>query len=480
MIAVVLVGANMGYWGVRYSTKQGKKITEHVKEQGRFLARTIDLSRSAEVHFKIQVQEWKDVLLRGYDTDAFAKHLDGFKKQSDLMDQDLSTLKSFLSDSKQDIGIVVKCLEDHQKLNTLYRDALKSFDAKQPGSATNVDKLVRGIDRPMTEALDELVTQALKFDLNVTKADEDSFDYRMGWLLKVFALGSSLGIALGILCALLVSRSLAHQLIDIANSLEENSSHVALCAGKVATASHTLSECASHQAASLQETSSSLEEVSSMTKRNTENALKAKELSERARETGETGVEDMKTMMAAMDTLKISSAEIVKIVKTIDEIAFQTNILALNAAVEAARAGEAGLGFAVVAEEVRTLAQRSAQSAKETANKIASSISSTEQGVQMSLKVAGGVGAIVDMVRQMDDLIKEVATACSQQSQGVEQVNVAVGQMDKVTQSNAASAQESAQGAEELNAQAAHLKNAVGLLLALVGGKHAENPKTAA
>jgi methyl-accepting chemotaxis protein len=228
---------------------------------------------------------------------------------------------------------------------------------------------------------------------------------------------------------------------------------------------------ANDQAASLEETSSSLEEMSSMTKRNSENARKANDLAKEARAAADKGVGDMAAMNAAMHAIKVSSDDIAKIIKTIDEIAFQTNILALNAAVEAARAGEAGMGFAVVADEVRNLAQRSAQAAKETAAKIEGAIVKTGQGVEISNKVASALNEIVSKVRQVDELIAEVAGASREQTEGITQINTAVGQMDKVTQSNAATAEESAAAAEELNAQAETMKHSVNELLQLVGGQ---------
>jgi methyl-accepting chemotaxis protein len=172
-----------------------------------------------------------------------------------------------------------------------------------------------------------------------------------------------------------------------------------------------------------------------------------------------------------MTAIKVSSDDIAKIIKTIDEIAFQTNILALNAAVEAARAGEAGMGFAVVADEVRNLAQRCAQAAKETAGKIEGAITKTGQGVEITTKVADALNEIVTKVRQVDELVTEVAGASREQTDGIAQINVAVGQMDKVTQSNAATAEESAAAAEELNSQAEVMKQSVAELLQLVGGK---------
>jgi methyl-accepting chemotaxis protein len=470
---VVFVGANMGYWGVRYTISQGKRISQQIKEQSHFLSQAINLSRSAEVRFKIQVQEWKNVLIRGRDPAAYDKHWDGFKKESDAMERCLTDLKTLYSDSQKDTATVVKCLEEHQKLNRQYYAAIRSFNGQDLTSTATVDKQVQGIDRPAAEALDALVSQALKYDADVTQAEENTFDHRMTWLLGLFVVGSAFGIGLGLLCALWVSRALARELAALAQTLEENSSQVSLCASQVAAASQTLAEGANEQAASLEETSSTLEQMSSMAKTNTAHAGQAKALADAARLAGDAGAEDLKTMVTAMDTLKAASRDIAKIIKTIDEIAFQTNILALNAAVEAARAGEAGLGFAVVASEVRTLAQRSAQAARETAAKIAATIASTEQGVQVSGQVAESLRNIVDRIRQADDLISEVAEASSEQSQGVEQVNAAVNKMDKVTQSNAASAEESASGAEELSAQAVTLKNVVGQLLILVGGRRA-------
>jgi methyl-accepting chemotaxis protein len=181
----------------------------------------------------------------------------------------------------------------------------------------------------------------------------------------------------------------------------------------------------------------------------------------------------MQAMISAMDAIKGASQDITKILKTIDEIAFQTNILALNAAVEAARAGEAGAGFAVVAEEVRSLAQRCAAAAKETAIKIDDSVVKSQQGVNISAEVAKNFGLIQERIRQLDTLVAEIATASQQQSTGITQVNTAVSQMDQVTQSNAGSAEESASAAEELNAQAISLKEIVVNLQQLVGGANA-------
>jgi methyl-accepting chemotaxis protein len=286
----------------------------------------------------------------------------------------------------------------------------------------------------------------------------------------ILSLVSLVIVAISVTFAALIITGLGKVLTRLAASLDDGSNQVASAAGQVSAASQSLAEGASEQAASLEETSASLEEMSSMTQRNADNSRTAKDLANQTRSAADTGAADMQEMSEAMTAIKSSSDNIAKIIKTIDEIAFQTNILALNAAVEAARAGEAGMGFAVVADEVRSLAQRSAQAAKETAEKIEDSILKSERGVQISQKVSLSLSEIVQKARQVDELIAEISTASTEQNQGIQQVNTAVTQMDKITQSNAASAEESASASEELNAQALALREAVSDLLRLVTG----------
>jgi methyl-accepting chemotaxis protein len=176
----------------------------------------------------------------------------------------------------------------------------------------------------------------------------------------------------------------------------------------------------------------------------------------------------MKAMKDSVEKIRHSSDDVAKIVRTIEEIAFQTNLLALNAAVEAARAGETGLGFAVVAEEVRNLARRSAEAAKETASQIENSLAHTTQGVELTNKVATSFQEIVARIAEVDKLVAEVATSSDEQKIGLEQLNTAVGQMDQLTQANAAGAEETATAAERLNAQAHSLEDYFRDLLAMV------------
>ncbi len=288
--------------------------------------------------------------------------------------------------------------------------------------------------------------------------------------VRFFIAAIVVGLAVLLLTSLHNARSIARPLRIAASSLSSGAVQTTTVADLVSSSSQTLAEGASQQAAYMEQTSASLEELSSMTKRNSENAQQTTEMSKKARQAAERGVCDMQTMASAMGAIKSSSDDVSKIIKTIDEIAFQTNILALNAAVEAARAGEAGMGFAVVAEEVRSLAQRSAQAARETAGKIENAISRTGQGMEISGKVALTLNEIVMHTRKVDDLAAEVVRASQEQTLGIGQINSAVAQLDKVTQSNAANAEEISASAIELADQAEIMKTSVTELLKVVDG----------
>jgi methyl-accepting chemotaxis protein len=248
---------------------------------------------------------------------------------------------------------------------------------------------------------------------------------------------------------------------------------------QIAGTLRTVADGASSQAASFEETAASLEEITGMTRRNAENAASAKSIAAEARAAADTGSADMAQMAAAMREIKEAGDSISKIIRTIDEIAFQTNILALNAAVEAARAGEQGLGFAVVADEVRNLAQRSAAAAKETSAKIGDAIAKSERGVLLSGKVAAGLQDILGKVRQVDELIAQIAVASGEQSEGIGQINQAVNRMEQVTQSNAAATDEASRSVGRLGEQASVLGEAVRDLEAIVSaGSSATSPAT--
>jgi methyl-accepting chemotaxis protein/methyl-accepting chemotaxis protein-1 (serine sensor receptor) len=262
-------------------------------------------------------------------------------------------------------------------------------------------------------------------------------------------------------------------MVELAQQLSHASQGTVSASAQVSSAAQSLSQGATEQAASLEETSASMEEMASMTRQNAENSRSAAvvmgEVDGRVRESNAA----LEGMVASMLAIRESSEKVSKIIKTIDEIAFQTNILALNAAVEAARAGEAGMGFAVVADEVRNLAQRSAQAAKDTAGLIEESMSKAASGSRTVEHVASSISGITESVAKVKGLIDEVSVASQQQSQGIDQVAQAIAQMEKVTQTTAATAEESAAASEELTAQADTAMTVVMRLEELVGAAHA-------
>jgi len=256
--------------------------------------------------------------------------------------------------------------------------------------------------------------------------------------------------------------------------VSEAVSQVTSASNQISQGAQSLAEGANTQASSLEEVSSSLEEMSSMTKQNADNSNQAKILATEARTAANEGDASMKKMAEAIREIKASSDNTAKIIKTIDDIAFQTNLLALNAAVEAARAGEAGKGFAVVAAEVRNLAMRSAEAAKNTADMIEESVKRADSGVKITEDVAKSLGQIVDRTQKVGDLIAEIAAASNEQALGIEQVNTAVASMNQVTQQNAANSEESASASEELSSQASELSNMVNEFT-LSGGDTTQN-----
>jgi methyl-accepting chemotaxis protein len=254
---------------------------------------------------------------------------------------------------------------------------------------------------------------------------------------------------------------LTENLNNLMSSIITASDQVMSGASMVSHSSMALSQGATEQASSVEELTASVDEIATQTNTNAENAKKASTLAHDARENASAGNGQMKEMLRAMEEISASSSNINKIIKVIDDIAFQTNILALNAAVEAARAGQHGKGFAVVAEEVRTLAARSANAANETTDLIENSIKKVETGTKIANETAGALRQIVDQVDKAAELVGSIATASSEQAIAVEEINQGIVQVSQVVQTNAATAEESAAASEELSAQAEQLKELV-------------------
>ncbi|HMF59055.1 MAG TPA: methyl-accepting chemotaxis protein, partial [Vicinamibacterales bacterium] len=280
-------------------------------------------------------------------------------------------------------------------------------------------------------------------------------------LASVVALGGA---------AWFLGNTISRPLLGGIATLRTGVQQVTSAAGYVSGSAQSLSQGVTEQAASLEETSASMEEMASMTRKNAENATQASMLVTGVTKQMADSNAALGQMVASMTAIKESSNKVAKIIKTIDEIAFQTNILALNAAVEAARAGEAGMGFAVVADEVRNLAQRSAQAAKDTAGLIDESIARSQEGAANVAEVTTAIGTITESVARVKGIVDEVREASQQQTQGMDQVAQAIAQIEKVTQTAAATAEESAAASEELNAQAETSMAVIQRLGTLVSG----------
>jgi methyl-accepting chemotaxis protein/methyl-accepting chemotaxis protein-1 (serine sensor receptor) len=332
---------------------------------------------------------------------------------------------------------------------------LEAVEASEAGRAL--------LERAGTLAAAVVTQESDKFQANNEQAKDA---YRALQLLSLVLLVAGIGIAVGVGY---IVHSVHATLRGAATKLSSGAEMVVAAAGQMSSSSQSLSQSATEQAASLEETSASVEQLALMTRKNadatTEVVGHLREVDARANESNQA----LSDMVSAMAGIQDSSRQVSKIIKTIDEIAFQTNILALNAAVEAARAGTAGMGFAVVADEVRSLAHRSAQAAQDTNELISQSISRAQSGTSSVERLTGSIASIMQSVSNVKRLADDVSVASRQQAAGIEQVSKAVIELEKSTQAIAGTAEEGAAASEELNAHSETVIGVVGQLEVLVG-----------
>lgn len=356
---------------------------------------------------------------------------------------------------------------DHTELVKMFNDYNATKDPAKLEALQEFGMGQTATDFSAAEAILTDLTKLIEDRAFATGTAADTNAQRITYIMiGGMVAGTVLAIALGVLLSTIITKPL----LTASAALSEAGQQVASAANQLSASSQQLAGGTSELASSIEETSSIIEESSSMVQQNSDNTKQAAALSKQARDAADKGNAAVQEMMATMTEIKKSSDEMARIIKVIDDIAFQTNILSLNAAVEAARAGDAGLSFAVVAEEVRNLAQRSAQAAKDTAIIIEKNIAMSAEGVQVAGRVTESLQEISTHSGKVDELVGEISASSQEQAQGMVQINRAIAQMEQATQQSATSAEEGASASEELAAQATNTQDIVEQLTAFVNG----------
>ena len=362
------------------------------------------------------------------------------------------------------------------KFTSLHTRAKQTY-AKMIGSAnlsaddqsklTAIEQETKQMEQSLQDLHNTVGTKDFQAELDAVTASNQRQSF-LGLLLFILAAAFAAG------SVFLLEKQVSSPLRDLVNRLSDGALQIAQSATQVSSSSQSLSRDSSHQAASLEETSASSEEINAMAQKNTDSCRSAADLVSMSQDKFTHTNKSLSELVLAMEEINASSGKISRIIKVIDEIAFQTNILALNAAVEAARAGEAGSGFAVVADEVRTLAQRSAQAARDTAALIEDSINKSNSGKAKVDEVTVAIQAVTEESSKVKVLVDQINVGSTEQTHGIGNITRAITQMEKVTQTSAASAQQSAEAASELTEQSESLEDIVRILSSVVNGEGSE------
>jgi methyl-accepting chemotaxis protein len=496
----VLLFAAAGYAWYAIARLNGQ--LEHSLRIQSLSDKAMDAARLGQIDYKVQVQEWKNMLLRSQDPQLLEKHTAGFRDSSAKVKANLAALNDQAAALGLAQGIADKALAEHEEGDRKYAEALKRLNTSDFASAEVVDKAVRGIDRAATDHIDALAkTVQERADFLAGKTEMAAADEKRNLIIGLTLLAliavSVSGIA-GYITISAITRRLAvatefarkvaagnldaqvetgrqdelgqllgsmremnDSLAAIVDRVRQAAELVTTASSQIAAGNTDLSSRTEEQASSLEETAASIEEMTATVNQNAQNAGQADAVASSAAEVALRGGQAVDQVVKTMEGIQASSRKIADIIGVIDSIAFQTNILALNAAVEAARAGEQGRGFAVVAGEVRSLAQRSAEAAKEIKSLITDSVGRVDHGAKLADGAGQTMAELVASVKQVSQIIGEIAAATKEQSSGIAQVNVAVADLDKATQQNASLVEESTSASEALKELANEMVDAV-------------------
>jgi methyl-accepting chemotaxis protein len=364
--------------------------------------------------------------------------------------------------------------EANAKYIQMSEDLIARMEKGTPEDRDYVYKqLKNGEYRKLAGGIRKCLEQLIKMytDLTVTKNVEQKAEQEK---VVMWNMGISAASFLVIFAVLfMLAQKISSSISDIATHLRGSGGEVSTAVQQLSAAGQSLAQSSTEAAASLEETVAALEEMSSMVKMNAENAKQAASLSQVSKDRAETGEKEIKTLISSMHEISDASKKIEEIISVIDDIAFQTNLLALNASVEAARAGEQGKGFAVVADAVRSLAQKSAEAAKDISGLIKDSVAKISHGTDVADKSGTVLSEIVVSIKKVSDLNNEISAANSEQTTSIQQVSKAMQQLDQSSQQNAAASEQIAGTAQQISGEASKVHDLVEELGTIVSGSKA-------
>ncbi|WP_233201266.1 methyl-accepting chemotaxis protein [Chromobacterium alticapitis] len=443
----------------------------------------------ANLHFKIQVQNWKDVLLRGNDSADYAGYLDAFHQEDRAVDDMLRQAAAAMAEAGQPSADIDAILAEHARLDERYQAALAGFRQDDKLSGQQVDRQVRGMDRAMSEQLlrtSETIRasfeQLLQQQIETTHG---SYRQALGLFTAIAVIGAlALAAAIALIgigifrqvggepavvadiarrvaagdltvharlragdahSVLAAMQSMVERLTRVIEELRQNAEQLNTTSSEVAASAQILSQSASQQAASLEQTSASVEQIAATVAQNSDNAHITDATAGQSANCADDGSQAVSRTVSAI-------RDIAGRIGVIDDIAYQTNLLALNAAIEAAHAGKHGLGFTVVAAQVRKLAEDSQSAAREIGRLAGDSVEMAEQA-------GAALSQLVPSIRKTAELVQEIALASHEQSEGLQQINTAVSQLSMTTQLSASTSEQLSAASDQLNAQAERLRS---------------------